>query len=341
MESVWFPICSALVVSVLASEPARSQIRERVESENIELAYELANNLIASRQEFPARWAAAQKRRLVNTYDLANLRITETNVLEVSAERTSENPKNRVYYGRFTTGGKAKNIDSSRAFLGFEVCSYEGPTKKLHKPGAKPWEVVDKIPNIGYSTSDPFSWCVGFLNTARMGKLDSSMLRKMFYGVGRECWVAKYNKDGLLVTFWVTKKKSPPGFPAYHFEARFDVDRGVITYYGLNAHESTEVSIEEIRQGRFKPVEFGEVSWDTFKAQDRQGKTQTWQLPVEIKSFSVLNEDEEIECTNSIRWLLGAEVPDSVFLDPRDEGFQEPEFSFDDEANHASRVDGN
>lgn len=301
---------------VLSNSVCHGQIEERIAKENIESAQELAAELIARRSELPIPWSAKQTRTLINVARLQEALIFQESIEEINSFDTEE----RVQYSRILKGtGNANDPFGTDG-----IQRFASDKEILVRIKGRAWQVVDKIPHLNAPATDPFNWCMGFVNSARIGTLGEDHLATIFYGLKRECLKAWKNKDGELVSFWgrLEKQRSPIE-PQMAFQVVFDTQRRTIVRYALLSFEQ-EVTLEKIAKGKFDVIESGKVTW---KPHTVRGKEKLEMLlPVRVRLLSVMNPGEDIECVNTIQWLLGDNVPKSAFIDPRKSGFAEPTF---------------
>jgi hypothetical protein len=296
------------------------QVQDRLNQESVEKAESYAVDLVAAMNDLPARWAARQRREIVNTIDLGNSKYSVTRSEEVWAS----DDRGGLVYTRFSNGDSKTDGTAPREEGGVfdrDVLTRTSLNQTMHKIGTEPWTIVPKLPNIGSTSTHPYNWAFGGVNSARLGGMrEPEYLNQKLFGQGRKCFVALSDKKGNLVSYWGVEDASKKPFL---FQIVFSKEGRPIDYSLLRFPRTT--SKESIAKREFTRLEQATVQWKKFPQVQRNG--QPIFLPVRVEINSVLNKGQELECVNDIVWKFGRkEVPDSVFSDPAKSEIVEPDF---------------
>ena len=282
--------------------------------QNIELAYQMGDKLVAARESLPDRWAARQDRKVVGGQQ-------ET---EVTAFASGTSYQNVWHHGQGP--GDPFNLRTER---------FIAEATKLQRFRGKEWKAVEAFARTGPIPSDPFSWCIGFLNTARLGRLTEDTLERFFDKSKRKCIAAWFEKDFKLTTLWVLKESKTPAAPVVT-EIVFDTKRKLIDRVA-NHRFGEQANLENYFAGKYETLSEADISWRSFEVSSSKGDTKREILvPVDVHIVSsIYTGYGEIEYHNAIQWLFDEDVPDSQFSDPRSSDFKE--IAFPDRATDDGR----
>ncbi len=306
------------VVLCLASW-GQAQIQNDIEQQNIGKAEAFAVDLIAGIKELPPRWAARQRREVVNNFNLASSKFT----VEKTEEIWASDDDSQTVFTRFSKG--ERKSDPSRpaedsSIDDIDVLTSHNRNRIIQKSGPQPWTIVPKLQNLGTTSSHPYNWIFGGLNSMRLGHLfQSDYLSNKFFSQNRKCITAQVDKSGNLMACWgIVDSPKPYAYELVFSKTGLLVEHSLLKFSGPTTKES-------IAKRDFSRLEETKVQWKRFPAGGRGNKPIN--LPVRIEIHSVVNEGEELESSNEIVWKLGKkDVPNSLFVDPLKHEVVEPDF---------------
>ena len=309
-QSLAFAMVSVFSVAAIAN----GQLAETIKKKNVEEADSMAVDLVELRTALPDRWVALQRRSVIDTAQLDNLNIAGRWVEEFIAHAPNlDITRYAMSSKKFFAGEEVDGIPMT-------VLTYRENGLTHYKHVDEDWRVVPAIPNFGYKSSDPFSWCLGLQASERGGTMDDGYLARLFWVKKRQCLFARESQRG-LVSYWGSPdKNAPPFVNSVEFDKKTRLPR---SYAVLSFTDG--VSEKATEERRFNVLERGEVQWKEY-AYAKGKETIKIMLPIHTHTLSVQFKNAELECNNEIYWILGDDVPNKVFEDPRKSGIVECKF---------------
>ena len=299
--------------------PLSAQFREQIVLEEIAKAEQYAVDLIAREKELPERWAAMQRRQIVNAADLEKLQMTRSWEEEVWGHSEQDSKT----YGRL----RLEVGPSENPFDGV-VRATIADGKTSFAFGNQPWQTPPTIPRRRLPTR-PFSWCYGFPNfNAKWRIVWRELLAELVHEKRSELssmQVARKTEDCILTGGGKTMRtaRTPNKVGLFVYKVEFSAAEKLPVRYSL-LQMKKEVSKKAIEAGEFTIQVQGIVQWKRFQVGEKDGEP--LYLPVRTEVQSSVNKGQDLECVNEIVWIFGRSVPDSMFLKPDDPKFAEPVF---------------